>query len=114
MTAFDQMRRNRDVLFFLLNGLGWAGWGIAQAADTTLFGTLEPRYVLVIALAVGAGILISTPLRYICRVLWRQRPPVLLAGGLMAAYAAALPMRAVSNLAVQHFVEPDLTFNHWY
>src|SRR5262249_47278924 len=44
----------------------------------------------------------------------RQRPMVLIVGGLFAAYVAALPMRVAINLAQQHFVEPDVTFDPWY
>lgn len=114
MTAFDQMRRNRDVLFFILNGLGWTAWGVATAAGNSLFGNLPPRYILVYMIAVAAGMSLSVGLRYVCRFLWRQRPLVLIVGGLGAAYVAALPMRVAINLAQQYFVEPDVTFDPWY
>jgi two-component system LytT family sensor kinase len=111
---FAPMRRNKDVLFFAFNGLGWMAWGAAQSAGYTLFSRPEPGFLYVIAVAVISGIFLTNLLRYACRLLWRQQPLVLLLGGIATAYLVALPMRVSINLADQYFVEPDATFDHWY
>src|SRR5262245_14288913 len=112
MTAFDsfsfsQMRRNRDVLFFSLNAFGWIAWGIGQYISFSLHGEPTMRregvpYML--AVAVVTGFIGTTGLRYLCRVLLRQPPLIMIGVAGLAAYLMALPMRVIINLAQQYFV----------
>ncbi|MBC7984897.1 MAG: histidine kinase [Candidatus Obscuribacterales bacterium] len=113
-TLFYQMRRNRDVLFFVSNGLGWSAWGTAQYLGFTFYAKPNERFEFVILSAVVAGFLLTIPLRYLGRKLWHQPPIIMVGGALLAAYLTALPMRVVINLAQQRFVEPWAVFNHWY
>jgi signal transduction histidine kinase len=108
------MRRNRDVLFFSLNVLGWMAWGVGQIVGFSLWGRPESNFMSLLAIGVGAGIVLSIGLRYVCRFLWRQPPMVLLLGALATAYITALPFRIVCNLAELHFVSPEYGFENWY
>ena len=112
--AFEPMRRNRDVLFFMLNGFGWAGWAITQGAGNSLSGELPLNFVYVLAVAAVTGNLICIALRYVCRFLWRQRPLVLLVSSLIVAYLAALPLRVVINLTQWKLMGDKLLLDHWY
>jgi two-component sensor histidine kinase len=122
MTAFDlsffnQMRRNRDVLFFGANLFGWTTWGLGQLLGFSLYGDHEKDQTgvhLLLLIAVSTGFLLTTLLRYICRILWRQRPLRMVSGAIIVAYVTALPMRVIINLAQQRFVEPEYQFVHWY
>jgi two-component system, LytTR family, sensor kinase len=112
---FERMRRNRDVLFFALNALGWISWGIAQYLGFALYekNNEEPFFALA-AVAVATGFVLSTGLRYVCRFLWRQRPAVLIVGGIASAYIAALPMRVIVNTAQIRLMNEHVEFMHWY
>ncbi|HYM36398.1 MAG TPA: histidine kinase [Steroidobacteraceae bacterium] len=120
MTAFvpkslEPMRRNRDVLFFVINALGWTAWGITQAGGNFLFDeTFEWRSLYLYVPATLAGMLICVGLRYVCRFLWRQKPVILLSGGMLAAYIAALPFRAIINPIQWHLNGSEMPVENWY
>jgi two-component sensor histidine kinase len=122
MTAFDlfsfnQMRRNRDVLFFALNAFGWIAWGLGQYISFSLHGdpSMQQGGVpAMLAVAVATGFIATTGLRYLCRRLLRQSPWVMVLGAAFAAYLTALPMRVIINLAQQRYVEPDYVFQRWH
>jgi two-component system LytT family sensor kinase len=118
MTAFETnqfelMRRNRDVLFFTLNAAGWGAWGVAQHLNFSWY-EMDSRFGPVTLVGALAGFVLTTLLRYLCRLLWRQRPIVMVGGALCAAYLATLPMRAAINLAQRDLIKHDYTFEHWY
>jgi len=113
MTAFDQMRRNRDVLFFILNAAGWSVWGFAQHLSFFLY-VMDNPYGITNIVTACAGFVLTSLLRYVCRWLWRQRPLIMVSGALSAAYVATLPMRAAINWAQQDIIAPDIVFDHWY
>lgn len=119
MTAFDnsflsQMRRNRDVLFFALNAAGWISWGLAQYVGFALYGKRDYPFLPLAIVAVATGFTLTTVLRYVCRMLWRQRPAVLIAGGVLSAYIAALIMRLVINTADMRLSPEGFMVEHWY
>jgi two-component system, LytTR family, sensor kinase len=118
MTAFEPkqlelMRRNRDVLFFSLNAFGWTSWGLAQYLTFSVY-EMDTRFGPATTAGAVAGFLLTTVLRYLCRLLWRQKPLVMVAGALSATYLATLPMRAAINFAQRHIIAPDYVFEHWY
>jgi two-component system, LytTR family, sensor kinase len=119
MTAFDtsflsQMRRNRDVLFFALNAAGWISWGLAQYVGFALYGKRDYPFLPLAIVAVSTGFTLTTILRYVCRILWRQRPAVLIAGGVASAYVAALIMRLVINTFDMRLAPEMFAVRHWY
>jgi len=75
---------------------------------------MDSRFAPVTIVGATAGFLLTTLLRYLCRLLWRQRPIVMAGGALCAAYLATLPMRAAINLAQRDLIAPDILFEHWY
>lgn len=118
MTAFDRlivshMRRNRDVHFFALNAVGWGAWGYAQHLTISWY-EMDSRFGPVTLAGAVAGFLLTTLLRYFCRVLWRQNLFVMACGALGAAFVATLPMRAVINFAQSDLIAPDIIFEYWY
>jgi len=119
MTAFDnsflsQMRRNRDVLFFALNAAGWISWGLAQYVGFALYGRRDYPFLPLAIVAVSIGFSLTTVLRYVCRVLWRQKPAAMIVGGLVSAYIAALIMRLVINTADMRLAPDMFVMSHWY
>jgi two-component sensor histidine kinase len=112
-TTFEPVRRNRDVLFFSLNAIGWAAWGFAQHLPFFIY-EMENEFGFVNLVAAATGFVLTGLLRYLCRWLWRQPPIVLVSGALLASYVATLPMRAAINFAQRNLIAPDIVFEHWY
>ena len=110
----NQLKRNRELLFWSLHVLGWSGYGISQYLGALLYGK-PVAYTIVIVLAAVSGFIFSVPLRYICRSLWTKPPAVMIVGGLASAYTVAAAMRVVVNWAYHRFVEPEhWSIMHWY
>jgi len=119
MTAFDQsfisqMRRNRDVLFFALNAFGWISWGLAQYIGVAIYEKHDDTDTLLASIAVTTGFSLTIVLRYICRILWRQRPAILISVSLLSAYLLALIMRIIINSADLRFATSGESIDHWY
>jgi two-component system, LytTR family, sensor kinase len=107
------MRRNRDVLFFALNALGWSAWSVAQYLSIIWYESQDRPFGVFAAVAGATGFFLTVPMRYVCRLLWRQPPLVMLAGAVLTAYLLALPMRVVINVVGHRLFEPQMAFNHW-
>jgi len=106
-------RRNRELMFWLVQALGWSGIFISQWLGT--LAARQPEILPTIPLISLAGFLISSPLRYICRWLWRRPLPIMIGGSLAAAYAASLAWRLCVNIlygtmAAKHFYINGWTF----
>lgn len=109
MLTLDQLRRNRNVLFWTLHAAGWGAYAITQFFGALLYE--KPlSYQLVIAIAAVSGFVLSMPMRYIYRALWGRPPRTIILGVLATCYAIALALRAVINIAYQRLVEPDWPF----
>ena len=106
MPTLEQFRTNRNVLFWSLHAAGWAIYGLTQYSGA-LFYDKPAGYARVIAVSALAGFLLSVPMRYIYRRLWRQPPQIMILGVLATCYVTALPLRSVVNLSYKIFVEPD-------
>ena len=109
MLTLDQLRSNRDALFWTLHAAGWAAYGVAQ-----YFGALlieKPlEYQLVIGIAAVAGFVLSMPMRYIYRALWASRSRSVIVSVLVTCYVIALALRVVINVSYKWLVEPDWQF----
>jgi len=114
MTAFEQhlsgrfgatrMQRNREVLFFVANAVGWCIWGVGQALGAFVFAPADMQsklsnesFLILLITGVATGFLLSSIMRYACRWLWTRRASTLLVGAAVVAYISALPFRAVIN-----------------
>ena len=107
-----QLKRNRNLLFWSLHVLGWSGYGISQYVGAMLYGK-PVAYVQYIAVATAAGCILSMPLRYICRWLWKKPPAVMIAGGIAVAWGTACLLRLVMNWFYHRYVEPEWPMEHW-
>jgi signal transduction histidine kinase len=111
--TLDDLRRNRNQLFWGLHTLGWSAYLITQYMGALLYEK-PPEYIKVILVAAGSGFLLSAPLRYVYRWLWSKRPFVLIPFVLFAAWTTALAWRVVINTSYARFVEDWMAKEPWY
>src|SRR6202034_1995812 len=106
MPTLEQVRSNRNVLFWSLHAAGWAAYGITQYLGA-LFYEKPSSYARVWLVAAFAGFVLSAPMRYIYRRLWGRAPRTMIIGVLATCYVTALALRMVINLSYREFVAPD-------
>jgi len=106
MPTLDQFRTNRNALFWTLHAGGWALYGITQYTGARFYDK-TPSYTRVIVVSALAGFVLSTPMRYIYRRLWKRTPLAMILGVLLTCYTIALPLRYVINYSYKLFVEPE-------
>ena len=82
--TLDDLRRNRNRLFWALHTLGWSAYFITQYVGALLYEK-PAAYIKVLALAALGGFLLSAPLRYIYRALWSKAPVTRFVGVLLSA-----------------------------
>jgi signal transduction histidine kinase len=111
--TLDDLRRNRNLLFWALHTLGWSAYLITQYMGALLYEK-PASYIKVILAAAGSGFLLSAPLRYVYRGLWGRRPAVVVAGVLFVAWLAALLWRAVINYSYGALVGDWMEDGPWY
>lgn len=111
--TLDDLRRNRDLLFWSLHTLGWSAYLIAQYMGALLYGK-PAAYIKVIVAAAASGFLLSAPLRYVYRWLWSKPPVVIMTSVLLAAWLTALAWRVVINVSYGHFVGDWMESEPWY
>src|ERR1044071_3277869 len=104
-------RRNRELMFWLVQALGWSGIFISQWLGT--LASRQPEILQTIPLISLAGFLISSPLRYICRWLWRRPLPVMIIGSLVSAYAASVAWRVCGNTLYANMASSHFIINNW-
>jgi hypothetical protein len=107
-----QLKQNRNLLFWSLHVLGWSGYGISQYVGALLYGK-PVAYAQYIFVAAASGCVLSAPLRYICRWLWKQPPATMIAGAIAAAWGTACLLRAIMNWFYHRYVEPEWPVMHW-
>ena len=105
MPTLEQIRSNRNVLFWSLHAAGWAAYGISQYFGALLYES-SSSYARMIAVSASAGFLLSAPMRYIYRRLWGRPPRTLILGVLVTCYITGLALRVVINLSYRQFVDP--------
>jgi two-component system, LytTR family, sensor kinase len=106
MPTLEQIRSNRNVLFWSLHAAGWAAYGFTQYLGG-LFYDKPTAYARVFAASAIAGFVLSMPMRYIYRRLWDHPLRVRIFGVLATCYITALALRAVINLSYINFVDPN-------
>src|SRR5690606_9664277 len=67
MITLEQLRSNRNALFWTLHAAGWGAYAIAQYFGALLVERRTIEYQLVIGIAAVAGFVLSMPMRYIYR-----------------------------------------------
>ena len=90
VTWWDSLSQNRDQQFWLLQLLGWTGWGVGGALSWMYWDAPAIELWLFAPSAV-AGLLVSTGLRYAYRVIWEKPPlPRIMAVMVLSYLAAAI------------------------
>jgi two-component system, LytTR family, sensor kinase len=102
----EQIRSNRNVLFWSLHAAGWAAYGISQYSGALLYESSSP-YARMFAVSAVAGFVLSAPMRYIYRRLWGRPLGRLVVGVLATCYITGLVWRIVINLSYKLFVDPE-------
>lgn len=109
-----QLKQNRNLLFWSLHVLGWSAYGVSQYVGALLYGK-PVSYVQYIAVAALSGCVLTMPLRYICRWLWKKPPAVMMAGSVLAAWATACVLRGIMNWFYHTYVDPEWHApEHWH
>jgi signal transduction histidine kinase len=108
MPTLEQVRTNRNVLFWSLHAAFWAAYGITQYVGDFFYayGTSSSWGPLLLIAAL-AGFVLSAPMRYIYRGLWGQPPRTIIIGVLITCYSTALTLRLVINLFYRELIAPD-------
>jgi two-component system LytT family sensor kinase len=112
--TLDDLRRNRNQLFWALHTLGWSAYLITQYLGALLYEK-PTSYIKVVLAAAGSGFLLSAPLRYLYRRLAGQRLVVLVPIVLFTCWAVALAWRVIINSSYVHFVGDEwMAGEPWY
>jgi two-component sensor histidine kinase len=111
--TLDDLRGNRNLLFWALHTLGWSAYLITQYMGALLYEK-PTSYIKVILAAAASGFLLSAPLRLAYRGLWGRSPPVIIAGVLFSAWLTALAWRVIINLSYGYFVGDWMEKEPWY
>lgn len=111
--TLDDVRRNRNLLFWALHTLGWSAYLIAQFVGALIYDR-PGGYIKAILVLAGSGFLLSALLRYVYRGLWGRPPLVVIPSVFLAAWITALVWRVIVNTATNHFVEDWLSKEPWY
>ena len=106
MPTPEQIRSNRNVLFWSLHTAGWAVYGLSQYTGALVYDK-PSSYGRVIAVSAIAGFVLSLPLRYIYRRLWRRPLHERILGVLAGSYVTGAALRVVINLSYKAFVDPE-------
>ena len=111
--TLEDLRRNRNLLFWALHTLGWSAYLITQYLGALLYEK-PTAYIKVVFAAAAGGFVLSAPLRYLYRWLWKQPPAVIVASVLFASWFTALCWRVVINSSYMHWVEDRMSDEPWY
>ena len=88
MAGWSALSHNRNQQFWLLQLLGWTGWGIGGALSWMYWDAAPAEYWLFVPSAI-AGLLVSTGLRYAYRAIWEMVPLPRILAIIVLSYLAA-------------------------
>jgi signal transduction histidine kinase len=111
--TLDDLRRNRNLLFWGLHTLGWSAYLITQYMGALLYER-PSSYIKVILAAAASGFLFSAPLRLVYRRLTGQPLTVLIPAVLLCSWLTALAWRVAINVSYGYFVGDWMEKEPWY
>ena len=112
--TLDDLRRNRNLLFWALHTLGWSAYLITQYLGSVLYEK-PTSYIKVVLAAAAGGFLLSAPLRYLYRRLLGQQLTVVVPVVLFASWFVALCWRVIINSSYVHWVDTaSMAGEPWY
>ena len=85
--TLDDLRRNRNLLFWVLQTVGWSAYVIVQYVGALLYDK-PGSYIKVLLIAGVSGFLLTIPLQYLYRWMWTRQPVTILILVPFAAMAA--------------------------
>jgi two-component system LytT family sensor kinase len=94
--TLDDLLRNRQRLFWILNTSGWAGYTIAAWLGALAHEKPESYFAVILTMAV-AGFVATIPMRSIYRRLWNRSPVAMGAGVIVTSYVVAFVWRWFIN-----------------
>ena len=94
--TLDDLLRNRQRLFWILNIGGWGGYTIAAWFGALAHEKPESYFAVIIATAL-AGFAATIPMRHIYRRVWNRSPIAIGAGLIGTSYVVAFAWRWLSN-----------------
>ena len=109
----DDLRRNRNLLFWALHTFGWSAYLIAQFFGALIYDR-PVGYIKSILILAASGFLLSALLRYVYRRLWGRPALVVIPSVFVVAWVTALVWRVIVNTATNHFIEDWLSKEPWY
>lgn len=116
MTAAAPLRTtliaHRSLVFWALHAMGWGAYAMSHYLGALVYSKPSGYRKVILTAALG-GFLVSAPLRWVCRELWKQPPAVLVSVTLAAAYCAALLWRVIVNYAYVVFFPHDMDWHGW-
>jgi signal transduction histidine kinase len=111
--TLDDLRRNRNLLFWGLHTLGWSAYLITQYMGAVLYER-PTSYIKVILAAAASGFLLSAPLRFVYRRLTGKPLTMLIPAVLLCSWLTALAWRVAINVSYGYFVGDWMAQEPWY
>jgi hypothetical protein len=112
--TLEDLRRNRNLLFWALHTFGWSAYLITQYLGALLYEK-PTSYIKVVFAAAASGFALSAPLRYYYHWLWRKRPAVVIPAVLLASWMTALAWRVIINSSYVRWVDSgSMAGEPWY
>ena len=93
----DDLFRNRERLFWMLNAAGWTGYTLAAWLGALAHEKPESYFAVIFATAIS-GFIFTIPMRYLYRQLWRRSPLTLSAGMIVTSYVVAFAWKWLQNV----------------
>jgi signal transduction histidine kinase len=94
--TLKDLLRNRQRLFWTLNGAGWTGYTLAAWLGALAHEKPESYFAVILAMAI-AGFVATIPMRSIYRRLWNRSPVAMGAGVIVTSYTVAFFWRWFIN-----------------
>jgi signal transduction histidine kinase len=102
----DQLFRDRNRLFWILNITGWTGYALAAWLGALAHEKPEAYFAVIAATAVS-GLFLSVPMRWIFRRLWSGSMLALALGMLVTCYVFGLGWKWLQNVLYYDWVKND-------
>jgi len=102
--TIDDLFRNRNRLFWILNIAGWTGYTLAAWLGALAHEKPESYFAVIVAAAL-IGFAATVPLRYLYRSLWSRSAVVIGSAALATCYAIAILWQWIRNVLYYDWVK---------
>lgn len=108
----DHFLRDRERLFWILNGAGWVGYTLAAWLGALAHEKPESYFAVIAATAIS-GFLLTILMRYFYHRLWSKEPTTLVVGMLIVSYTLAIGWRWLQNILYYDWVKNSWQPEHF-